>query len=103
MKITQRAEQDIDQQKEFNRKKLAKKIKQLLKHERETSNINYIQDQDIGIEFQRLKIKTDSLDHRAYFDYKNSETIVFAVRHRDYAYSEEDMKEARRRLEDLGI
>jgi len=49
--------------------------------------------------FHRLKLTDNGLDHRIYFDYKDSELYVFAVRHRDVAYSDEDIKEAVKRLQ----
>ncbi len=43
----------------------------------------------------------NGFDHRIYFDYIESELTVFAVRHRDYAYNEKDLKEVRKRLGDM--
>ena len=101
MKLTEEAETDLDQQKDYNRKKLAQEIKEKLGQNQGQENISYINKPEFGIEFHRLKLKEDELDHRVYFDYKDSETIVFAVRHRDYAYSSEDMKEITQRLDKL--
>lgn len=103
MKITRKAEKDIDKQEDFDRQELSKKIKRLLTESRETADISYIEKPDFDVEFHRLKVKDGELDHRAYFEYQNSEIVVFAVRHRDHAYTEEDIKQARQRLEDLEL
>jgi hypothetical protein len=100
MKVTSEAETDIDQQ-DCNRKKLAQEIKNRLINDRDQDNIKYIRKPEFGIEFHRLKLKTDNLDHRIYFDYIDSELIVFTVRHRDYSYSNEDLQEVEKRLNNL--
>ncbi|MFB6241389.1 MAG: hypothetical protein ABEJ36_01130 [Candidatus Nanosalina sp.] len=64
-------------------------------------NISYIHKPDFGIEFHRLKLKDGELDHRVYFDYHDSKPVVFAVRHRDDSYSEEDYEQIVDRLEEL--
>jgi len=98
MKVTEEAEKDIDNQGDHDRKKLAQKIKKRLKEDRDHKNISYISKPQFGIEFHRLKLKENGFDHRIYFDYTDSELTVFAVRHRDYAYSKKDLKEVRKRL-----
>lgn len=98
MKLTKEAEQDLDNQEDYNRKKLAQEIKKRLENERDRENISYINKSEFGIEFHRLKLAEDGFDHRIYFDYMNSELTVFAVRHRDHAYTEKDLKEVRKRL-----
>jgi len=101
MRITAHAEQDIDQQKEHDRKKLAQKIKEKLSSPRDKDEIKYISKPSFNVEFHRLKIKEEGLDHRAYFDYKDSEIVVFAVRHRDHSYTTEDLKETQKRKNSL--
>ena len=98
MKLTEEAEQDLDDQEDYNRKKLAQEIKKRLENEIDRENISYINKPEFGIEFHRLKLAEDGFDHRIYFDYMNSELTVFAVRHRDHAYTEKDLKEVRKRL-----
>ncbi|WEL19129.1 type II toxin-antitoxin system RelE/ParE family toxin [Candidatus Nanohalococcus occultus] len=87
MKITEEAEKDIDAQEDYNRRELALEIKERLTGELDRDHISYISKPQFGIEFHRLKLKENGLDHRVYFDYNDSETVVFAVRHRDYLQS----------------
>lgn len=101
MKITEEAEKDVDNQEDFDRKKLSKEIKYRLTGDRDQQNISYINKPEFGIEFHRLKIKGKGLDHRIYFDYRNSEIIVFAVRHRNQAYKDKDLQEVEQRLKGL--
>ena len=101
MKITEEAEKDIDSQESFDRKKLSKEIKNRLTGNRDRINISYISKPGFGVEFHRLKIKEKGFDHRIYFNYKNSEITVFAVRHRDHAYTQKDLQEVEQRLENL--
>lgn len=100
MKVTAEAEEDIDRQ-ECDRKKLAQEIKTRLSGDRDNDNISYINKPQFGIEFHRLKLTENGFNHRIYFDYLDSEMVVFAVRHRDYAYSKDDLKEVEKRLNNL--
>ncbi|MFA1610071.1 hypothetical protein [Halobellus rubicundus] len=101
MKLTSEAEDDLDNQVKFDRKKIAQEIRDRLSTDRDRDNISYIHKPDFGVEFHRLKLTNNGLNHRIYFDYQDSEPIVFAVRHRDYAYSPEDLKEVENRLNDI--
>jgi len=101
MRITEEAERDVENQGEFNRKKLLREIKDRLESDRSQEEITYISKPQFGIEFQRLKLKNKDFDHRVYFDYIDSELTVFAVRHRDYAYSDEDLEKVEKRLKDM--
>lgn len=101
MKVTSEAEKDIDQQVNYDRKKLAQQIRNRLTGDRDSDNISYIHKPQFGVEFHRLKLTENGFDHRIYFDYMDSEIVVFAVRHRDQAYSPEDLKEVERRLKEL--
>ena len=101
MRVTEQAEEDIDKQKDYDRKKLAEKIKEKLVNDREKDKISYIEKSQFGIEFHRLKLTEENFNHRIYFDYVNSETVVFAVRHRDYAYTNQDLKEVEKRLKSI--
>jgi len=98
MKVTAEAQEDIDRQ-DCDRKKLSQEIKDRLSKDRDKEDISYINKPEFGVEFHRLKLKQKGLDHRVYFDYLGSELVFFAVRHRDYAYTREDLKEVERRLE----
>lgn len=101
MRVTEQAEEDIHNQKDYDRKKLAEKIKEKLVDDREQDKISYIHKPRFGIEFHRLKLIEEEFNHRIYFDFINSETVVFAVRHRDYAYSKKDLEEVQKRLRDI--
>jgi len=101
MKVTGEAEKDIDNQEDFDRKKLVLEIKERLSGDRDQENISYINKPQFGIEFHRLKLIENGFNHRIYFDYIDSELVVFAVRHRDYAYSKEDLKEVEKRLRNM--
>lgn len=103
MRITSHAEKDIDHQEKQDRKKLAQKIKEKLSSPRDRDNINYISKPSFNVKFHRLKIKEEGLDHRAYFDYKDSEIVVFAVRHRDHSYTTEDLNETQKRKNQLEL
>ncbi|MFB6199740.1 MAG: type II toxin-antitoxin system RelE/ParE family toxin [Candidatus Nanohaloarchaea archaeon] len=80
------------------REKLLDEIEERLENDRDQENISYINKPEFGIEFQRLKLTENDLNHRVYFDYEDSELVVFAVRHRNYAYSTRDLGEVERRL-----
>lgn len=80
------------------REKLLDAIEERLENDRDQENISYINKPEFGIEFHRLKLTENDLNHRVYFDYEGSELVVFAVRHRDYAYSTDDLEEVERRL-----
>jgi mRNA-degrading endonuclease RelE of RelBE toxin-antitoxin system len=98
VEITSEAKKDL---KEFElevREGLLDEIEKRLEKDRDRENISYINKPQFGIEFHRLKLTENSYDHRIYFDYKDSELTVFAVRHRDHAYSKKDLKEVRKRL-----
>lgn len=101
MEITREAEADIDRQEGFDRRKLAQEIKERLSGGKDNENIGYVHKPEFGLEFQKLKLKTGDFDHRIYFDYIDSQVIVFAVRHRDYAYSQEDLQEIEQRLRNI--
>lgn len=100
MRVTAEAEKDIDRQ-DCDRKKLAQEIKNHLKGSMDNKNISYVRKPEFGIEFHRLKLKENEFDHRIYFDYIDSELVLFAVRHRDFAYSKEDLKEIENRLNEI--
>jgi len=101
MKVTEEAEEDINRQKDYDRKKLAEEIKGRLEQNRDNDNISYIHKPQFGIEFHRLKLIEDSFNHRIYFDFVDSELTVFAVRHREFTYSQEDLKEVEKRLRNM--
>jgi mRNA-degrading endonuclease RelE of RelBE toxin-antitoxin system len=83
------------------REEILDKIEEKLEKNRDQDSISYIHKPDFGIEFHRLKLTNNGLNHRIYFDYQNSEPLIFAVRHRDHAYSPEDLKEVETRLQEL--
>jgi len=101
VEITSKAKEDLKEFELETREGLLDEIEERLDKDRDNVNISYINKPEFGIEFQRLKIKSEEFDHRVYFDYINSELLILAVRHRDYAYSQEDLKEVEERLNDL--
>jgi len=101
VKFTPEAFSDLEDFEEEIRRKLLDEIKEQLEESREDAKITVIQRPSYGAEFPRLKLKENGLNHRIYFDYVDSEIYVFAVRHRETAYSTEDIKEAIQRLDNL--
>jgi len=98
VEITSETKKDL---KEFDletRERLLDEIEERLDKDRDQDNISYINKPQFGIEFHRLKLTEDSFNHRIYFDFIDSKLVVFAVRHRDFAYSQEDLKEVEKRL-----
>lgn len=101
MEISSEAKEDLIEFEIEVRERLLDEIEEKLREGTEEESISYIHKPEFGVEFHRLKLTDDSLDHRVYFDYLDSDIIVFAVRHRDFAYSEEDMREVEQRLENM--
>lgn len=99
VKITKEAKEDLKQFEENIREELLDYMENCLVGNRNSEKIGFVSKPEFGVEFQRLKLKSNSLDHRVYFDYLESEIVVFAVRHRDYAYSNKDLKEIEGRLD----
>lgn len=50
-----------------------------------------------GLEIFRLKLKTDNLDHRVFFDLDGDKVIIFGVEHRDDAYTQESIEKIKSR------
>jgi len=50
-----------------------------------------------GLEVFRLKLKSDALDHRVFFDIYGDTVVVLGVRHRDNAYTQESIEELKSR------
>ncbi|MFB6244938.1 MAG: type II toxin-antitoxin system RelE/ParE family toxin [Candidatus Nanohaloarchaea archaeon] len=98
VEITSEAKKDLKEFELEAREGLLDKIEERLENDRDQDNISYINKPQFGIEFHRLKLIEDGFNHRIYFDFIDSELTVFAVRHRDYAYSQEDLKEIEKRL-----
>ena len=63
----------------------------------DNEKVEYVRKPDIGLKFHRLKLKEKGLDHRVYFIFRKGIHVI-AVRHRDFAYSEEDLEEIDERL-----
>jgi len=103
MLIAETAKNDLKDFKKETREKLLDKLEQNLADKRNKDKIKYISKPSLNVEFHRLKIKEEGLDHRAYFDYQNSETVVFAVRHRDHSYTPKDLKETQKRKKQLDL
>lgn len=51
-----------------------------------------------GLEIFRLKIKTDQLDHRVFFDLDGDTVVVLGVEHRDQAYTPESIQKIESRI-----
>jgi len=101
VKFTPEAFFDLENFETEIREKLLDEIEEQLDGSREDAEIAVIQRPSYSAEFPRLKLTENQLNHRVYFDYVDSEIYVFAVRHREFAYSPEDIKEAVQRLEKL--
>lgn len=98
VEITSEAKKDLKELDLETIERLLDKIEERLENNRDREKISYISKPQFGIEFQRLKITEGSLDHRIYLDFIDSKLTVFAIRHRDFAYSQEDLKEVEKRL-----
>ena len=81
-------------------KELAERFKKELS-DLDQSKVEVVDKPSYDMVFQRFKLKEDGFDHRIFFDYIDSMLVVFAVRHRDFAYDQENMRKAVERLEDL--
>lgn len=101
VEITSEAKQDLKEFEIETREGLLDEIEEKLGEDRDNDNISYINKPQFGVEFQRLKLAENGFNHRIYFDYIDSELVVFAVRHRDYAYSKDDLKEVEKRLNNM--
>ena len=101
VKFTPEAFSDLENIKKEVRRKLLNEIEEQLEESRDEADITVIQRPSYDAEFPRLKLTENELNHRVFFDYKDSEIHVFAVRHRENAYSPEDMEQAIKRLEKL--
>jgi len=101
VEVNSQAKEDLKGFELETREDLLDAIENRLEKDRDQENISYIHKPEFSIEFHRLKLKTRDFDHRIYFDFLDSELVVFAVRHRDYAYSQEDLKEVEKRLTEL--
>ncbi|MFB6158744.1 MAG: hypothetical protein ABEJ95_03730 [Candidatus Nanohalobium sp.] len=103
VEITSEAKQDLKGFELETREGLLDHVEERLGEDRDQDKISYIHKPQFGIEFHRLKLTENNFNHRIYFDFVDSELTVFAVRHRDYAYSREDLKEVEKRLRDLNV
>ncbi|MFB6190262.1 MAG: type II toxin-antitoxin system RelE/ParE family toxin [Candidatus Nanohaloarchaea archaeon] len=50
-----------------------------------------------GLEIFRLKLKTDRLDHRVFYDVRGDELVILGVIHRDDAYTQESVEKLKAR------
>ncbi len=50
-----------------------------------------------GLEIFRLKLKTDRLDHRVFFDLDEGKVVVLGIEHRDQAYTPESIQKIKSR------
>lgn len=50
-----------------------------------------------GLEIFRLKLKTDRLDHRVFFDLDEGKVVVLGIEHRDQAYTPESIRKIKSR------
>ena len=50
-----------------------------------------------GLELFRLKLKSDELDHRIFFDLEGGDVVILGVEHRDDAYSQESIENIKSR------
>ena len=101
VKLLEGAERDLTRFDNEVANKILDEIEAHLVDEVSSERVKVIQRPSYNAVFHRLKLTENGLDHRIYFDYKDSELYVFAVRHRDKAYSEEDMRESVKRLQNI--
>lgn len=101
VKILEEAENDMTQFDNDTANKILDEIEAHLENGVKSERVKVIQRPSYDTVFHRLKLTENDLDHRIYFDYKDSKLYVFAVRHRDKAYSEEDLKESVKRLQNI--
>jgi mRNA-degrading endonuclease RelE of RelBE toxin-antitoxin system len=50
-----------------------------------------------GLEIFRLKVKSDRLDHRVFFDLDGDTVVVLGIEHRDQAYTPESIQKIKSR------
>ena len=50
-----------------------------------------------GLDLFRLKLKSDELDHRLFFDLEVDDVVILGVEHRDDAYSQESIENIKSR------
>jgi mRNA-degrading endonuclease RelE of RelBE toxin-antitoxin system len=50
-----------------------------------------------GLEVFRLKLKSDRLDHRVFFELDGEKVVILGVEHRDDAYTEESVEKIKSR------
>lgn len=98
IRLLTEAKKDIRNQ--DNSEKLAKEIKSSLS-DLDQSKVEKVDKPSYDMVFQRFKLKNNGFDHRVFFDYIDSKLVIFAVRHRDFAYEPDEMKKAVERLEKL--
>jgi mRNA-degrading endonuclease RelE of RelBE toxin-antitoxin system len=101
VKILEEAEHDLNRFENGVANKILDEIEGQLEDGVDSEAVKVIQRPTYDAVFHRLKLAENGLDHRIYFDYKDSELYVFAVRHRDKAYTEEDLKESVKRLQNI--
>jgi len=101
VKFTSEAFADLENFETDIRRKLLDEVEKQLEESRENADITVIQRPSYRAEFPRLKLTENDLNHRIYFDYLDSEIYLFAIPHREDAYTPEDMEEAVQRLEKL--
>ena len=94
VKVLEEAEQDLNRFDNDTANKILDEIKADLEDRVNSERVKVIQRPSYDAVFHRLKLTENGLDHRIFFDYEDSELYVFTIRHRDKAYSEEDIKES---------
>ena len=98
IRLLSEAREDIEGQEDSRR--LAEEIKNSLS-DPDQSKVKVVDKPSYDMVFHRFKLKKDGFDHRVFFDYIDSKLIIFAVRHRDFAYEPGEMQKAVERLEEL--
>ncbi|MFB6199284.1 MAG: hypothetical protein ABEJ83_00265 [Candidatus Nanohaloarchaea archaeon] len=101
VQIREEAKNDLSGFEDKVMNKILDSIEKYLKGSVANDKVEVIQRPSYDAVFHRLKLTEGEMNHRVYFDYKDSEIQVFAVRHRDFAYSSKDIKEAVKRLQEL--
>lgn len=92
--IREGAVEDLKQMEDHVQKPIRDKIEEL-KQDPLGENTSLLSKQ--GLEIFRLKLKTEELDHRVFFELDGDKVAVLGVEHRDDAYTSESIEKIKSR------
>lgn len=98
IRLLAEAKEDIRNQDDS--KKLAEEIKSSLS-DLDQKKVEAVDKPSYDMVFQRFKLKKHGFDHRVFFHYIDSKLVIFAVRHRDFAYEPDEMNKAVEKFKEL--